>query len=88
MCGERTGLIHEKPFAMGETLNGKNKVDIHAEMQLVQDKSKQLKEQGSSEEEINVAMKDLGLERSACVQFQIQKLETRSIESPLDDNVK
>ncbi|CAA7061090.1 unnamed protein product [Microthlaspi erraticum] len=64
VCGERSGLILEKPFAMGETLNGKTKVDIHAEMQLVQENSKQLKEQGSSSEEINEAMKDLGLKRA------------------------
>nr|VDC87161.1 unnamed protein product [Brassica oleracea] len=35
VCGERSGLILEKPFAMGESLNGKNKVDIDAEMLLV-----------------------------------------------------
>lgn len=63
VCGERSGLILEKPFAMGETLNGKNKVDIDAEMRLVDQKLKQLKKLGYSEEETKQAMKDLGLQR-------------------------
>ncbi|RID68869.1 hypothetical protein BRARA_C01002 [Brassica rapa] len=64
VCGERSGLILEKPFAMGETLNGKNKVDIDAEMLLVEQKLKQLKKLGYSEEETKQAMKDLGLKRA------------------------
>lgn len=63
VCGERSGLIVEKPFAMGETLNGKNKVDIDVEMRLVDQKLKQLKKLGYSEEETKQAMKDLGLKR-------------------------
>ncbi|XP_024012428.1 LOW QUALITY PROTEIN: putative fatty acyl-CoA reductase 7 [Eutrema salsugineum] len=64
VCGERSGLILENSFAMGETLNGKAKVDINAEMQLVEQKLKQLREQRCSEEEINEAMRDLGLKRA------------------------
>ncbi|KAG2333531.1 hypothetical protein Bca4012_016865 [Brassica carinata] len=64
VCGERSGLIVEKPFAMGETLNGKNKVDIDVEMRLVDQKLKQLKKLGYSEEETKQAMKDLGLKRA------------------------
>ncbi|ESQ42200.1 hypothetical protein EUTSA_v10013371mg [Eutrema salsugineum] len=64
VCGERSGLILENSFAMGETLNGKAKVDINAEMQLVEQKLKQLREQRCSEQETNEAMKDLGLERA------------------------
>ncbi|KAH0888630.1 hypothetical protein HID58_051059 [Brassica napus] len=64
VCGERSGLILEKPFAMGESLNGKNKVDIDAEMLLVEQKLKQLKKLGYSEEETKQAMKDLGLKRA------------------------
>ncbi|CAH8333432.1 unnamed protein product, partial [Eruca vesicaria subsp. sativa] len=64
VCGEKSGLILEKPFAMGETLNGKNKVDIDAEMLLVEQKAKQLKKLGYSEEETKQAMKDLGLKRA------------------------
>lgn len=63
VCGERSGLILEKPFAMGESLNGKNKVDIDAEMLLEEQKLKQLKKLGYSEEETKQAMKDLGLKR-------------------------
>ncbi|CAD5332372.1 unnamed protein product [Arabidopsis thaliana] len=46
VCGERPGHIVEKHFAMGESLNGKNKVDINTERRLADQKSKQLKEQG------------------------------------------
>ncbi|CDY65772.1 BnaCnng48640D [Brassica napus] len=52
------------PFAMGETLHGKNKVDINTEMQLVEQRLKQLVEQGCSEEETKHAMRDLGLKRA------------------------
>ncbi|KAL1221715.1 putative fatty acyl-CoA reductase 7 [Cardamine amara subsp. amara] len=49
---------------MGETLNGKYKVDINTEMRLVEQKSKQLIEHSCSEEETEQAMKDFGLERA------------------------
>lgn len=63
VCGERSGLTQEIPFAMGDTLHGKNKVDINTEMQLVEQRLKQLVEQGCSEEETKHAMRDLGLKR-------------------------
>ncbi|KAJ0261335.1 putative fatty acyl-CoA reductase 7 [Hirschfeldia incana] len=64
VCGERSELILEKPFAMGETLNGKKKVDIDAERRLVEQKLKQLKKLSYSDEETKQAMKDFGLKRS------------------------
>ncbi|CAF2337568.1 unnamed protein product [Brassica napus] len=64
VCGERSGLTQEIPFAMGDTLHGKNKVDINTEMQLVEQRLKQLVEQGCSEEETKHAMRDLGLKRA------------------------
>ncbi|XP_013733053.2 putative fatty acyl-CoA reductase 7 isoform X2 [Brassica napus] len=64
VCGERSGVIQEKPFAFGETLNGRTKVDIETEMQLVEQKLKSLVEQGCSEEETKHAMKDLGTKRA------------------------
>lgn len=63
VCGEKSGLIQEIPFAMGDTLQGKNKVDINTEKQLVEQRLKQLVEQGCSEEETKHAMRDLGLKR-------------------------
>ena len=63
VCGERSGVIQEKPFAFEETLNGRTKVDIETEMQLVEQKLKSLVEQGCSEEETKHAMKDLGTKR-------------------------
>ncbi|CAA0404131.1 unnamed protein product [Arabidopsis thaliana] len=64
VCGERPGHIVEKHFAMGESLNGKNKVDINTDRRLADQKSKQLKEQGCSGEETEQAMKDFGLKRA------------------------
>ncbi|KAJ0266568.1 putative fatty acyl-CoA reductase 7 [Hirschfeldia incana] len=64
VCGERSGLIQEIPFPIGETLHGKSKVDINAEMQLVEQRLEQLVEQGCSEEETKHAMRDLGLKRA------------------------
>ncbi|XP_010454504.1 PREDICTED: putative fatty acyl-CoA reductase 7 isoform X1 [Camelina sativa] len=64
VCGERSGHILEKPFAMGETLKGKNKVDINTEMRLAEQKLKQLIEQGCSKEQTEQVMKDLALKRA------------------------
>lgn len=73
VCGEKSGLILEKPFAMGETLNGNNKIDINAEMRLVEHISKQLIEQCCSQEETKQAMKDLGMKRFVS-KFKCQNL--------------
>ncbi|KFK23136.1 hypothetical protein AALP_AAs65178U000500 [Arabis alpina] len=64
VCGEKSGLILEKHFAMGEALSGSNKIDINAEMRLVEQKLNQLIEKGCSDEETKQAMKDLGLRRA------------------------
>jgi len=61
--GEKSGLLHEKTFHMGETLNGHRKLVIETEMELMKQKLKELQKQNCSEEEISQSMKDLGMSR-------------------------
>ncbi|CAK9314311.1 unnamed protein product [Citrullus colocynthis] len=64
VSGEREGLIMETPYKLGESLNGIEGLDIEAEQMVIEEKLKQLKENGATNETITLAMKDLGLERS------------------------
>ncbi|KFK33883.1 hypothetical protein AALP_AA5G072700, partial [Arabis alpina] len=64
VCGEKSGLLEEKTFNMGETLNGHGKLDIQAEVDLMKQKLKELQKQDCSEEEIAQSMKDLGMSRA------------------------
>ncbi|XP_010535677.1 PREDICTED: fatty acyl-CoA reductase 1-like [Tarenaya hassleriana] len=64
VCGEKSGLLMEKPFAMGETLNGNDKLDISTEMEVMRQKLKELRNQECSEEEITNSLKDLGMKRA------------------------
>ncbi|CAN4100759.1 unnamed protein product [Withania somnifera] len=65
VSGERTGLILETPYKLGETLNGTSAVlDIDSEKKVIEETLKQLRFEGSSEESITSAMKELGLERA------------------------
>jgi fatty acyl-CoA reductase len=65
VCGEKGGLILEKPFGMGETLNGTLGLDVEAEKRLVEQKLDDFRANGATEKEITVAMKDMGMERYA-----------------------
>ncbi|XP_028756820.1 fatty acyl-CoA reductase 3-like [Neltuma alba] len=64
VCGEKGGLITEDPYKMGESLNGVSGLNIDSEKKLVEETLKQLQEEGATEYEIKVAMKDLGLKRA------------------------
>ncbi|KAF8046145.1 hypothetical protein N665_3994s0001 [Sinapis alba] len=64
VCGENLGLFQEKPFTMGETLSGNNKLDINVEFELMKQKLKELQHQDCSEQEISQSMKDLGMTRA------------------------
>ncbi|TXG73652.1 hypothetical protein EZV62_002231 [Acer yangbiense] len=64
VCGERSGVITEKPFYMGESLNGTCKLDITAEKKLVEEKLNQLRQENANEEAVTFIMKDLGIERT------------------------
>ncbi|PKI70549.1 hypothetical protein CRG98_009054 [Punica granatum] len=64
VCGEREGLILEKPFRMGETLNGSHNLDINAEQQLAMGLLTELRGKNASDREISNAMKDFGVHRT------------------------
>ncbi|KAG6632138.1 fatty acyl-CoA reductase 3-like isoform X2 [Carya illinoinensis] len=64
VCGEKGGLILETPYHFGETLNGTTGLDIYAEKKLVEEKLNGFRAEGATEEEISLAMKDLGIERT------------------------
>lgn len=63
VCGEKSGLILESPYLLGDSLNGVAGLDINAEKKLVTEKLGELQEKGATEHEIKVAMKDLGITR-------------------------
>lgn len=63
VCGERSGLILEKPLKMGETLNGISGLDIEKELKLAQEKRAELQDQQATKEEESVAMKEFGMQR-------------------------
>ncbi|XVE79281.1 hypothetical protein DITRI_Ditri14bG0045200 [Diplodiscus trichospermus] len=64
VSGERSGLILENAYSMGETLNGVCGLDINVEKKLIEENLNELRSQGVSEKEITRAMKDLGIERA------------------------
>ncbi|XP_009108773.1 fatty acyl-CoA reductase 3 isoform X1 [Brassica rapa] len=64
VSGEKSGLIMETPYRMGETLNGTTGLDINHERKLVQEKLDQLLVIKTPPETITQAMKDMGLTRA------------------------
>ncbi|MQL76106.1 hypothetical protein Taro_008492 [Colocasia esculenta] len=64
VAGSREGLILEKRFQMGETLNGTPGLDIREEVKLVEETLEELRGEKSTEKEEKVAMKELGLKRA------------------------
>lgn len=64
VSGEKRGLILETPYNLGETLNGTSGLDIYTEKKVMEETLKQLRLEGSSQESITSAMKELGLQRA------------------------
>ncbi|KAJ8551986.1 hypothetical protein K7X08_028429 [Anisodus acutangulus] len=64
VCGEKEGLMLEKSYNMGETLNGTLGLDIEAEKKVMDKTLKQLEAENASEKAITTTMKELGLERA------------------------
>ncbi|KAL5056165.1 hypothetical protein RYX36_036847 [Vicia faba] len=64
VCGEGEGLILEKPYLMGQSLNGVSGLDIDFEEKIVKDKLSELQQLGATQDEIKMAMKNLGLSRA------------------------
>ncbi|GKF30802.1 hypothetical protein Tco_0100600, partial [Tanacetum coccineum] len=69
VSGERSGIIFETPFKMGETLNGKNDLNIKEEKMVIQDRHRQLIIENANEEAISSSMKDFGLQRFLTFKF-------------------
>ncbi|KAK9126680.1 hypothetical protein Scep_015526 [Stephania cephalantha] len=64
VCGEKCGLVEEKPFRVGETLNGSPDLDIKQEIDLANETLEQLRSRKATNEDEKVAMKELGLTRA------------------------
>ncbi|CAO2823258.1 unnamed protein product [Amaranthus hypochondriacus] len=64
VCGEKEGLISEKAYEMGETLNGVSCLDIDFEKDFAEQTLSNLKAQQLPEKDIRQRMKDLGMERA------------------------
>ncbi|KAK9120183.1 hypothetical protein Scep_018276 [Stephania cephalantha] len=64
VCGERSGLILEKPFKMGEALNGTSGLDIDEELKLVEETLSELHAQAVTKEAEALAMRELGIKRA------------------------
>ncbi|XP_042066940.1 fatty acyl-CoA reductase 3-like [Salvia splendens] len=64
VCGEKEGLILERGYKMGETLNGARGLDVDAEKKLIDDTLKSLKAENCSDDIIKSKMKDLGIQRA------------------------
>ncbi|GMP99013.1 hypothetical protein CsSME_00046664 [Camellia sinensis var. sinensis] len=64
VSGERAGLNLEKPFYMGETINGTLGLDIEMEKKIVAERLSELRGKETTEAEITLTMKDLGIERA------------------------
>ncbi|RZC64784.1 hypothetical protein C5167_008479 [Papaver somniferum] len=65
VCGEKSGVISEKPLMMGETLNQTSEVlDIEAELKHMRTRLEELKSLQVSKSEETEAMESFGLERA------------------------
>ena len=78
VCGEKKGLISEKPYEMGETLNGVSGLDIDFEKKLIDHTLKNLKAQQLQEKDIRQRMKDLGSQRYDFIFLTVSKINVRS----------
>lgn len=64
VCGKGEGEILEKPFKMGESLNGALGLDIDAEKRLVEETLNDLKAKEAPQDVVTKSMKVLGIQRS------------------------
>uniref|UniRef100_A0A1S4CTF3 Fatty acyl-CoA reductase n=1 Tax=Nicotiana tabacum TaxID=4097 RepID=A0A1S4CTF3_TOBAC len=64
VCGEKEGLILEKPLHFEETLNGNSHLDIEVEQKLVEETLMDLKARNATVKEVTLAMRVLGIERA------------------------
>ncbi|XP_010514783.1 PREDICTED: probable fatty acyl-CoA reductase 4 isoform X1 [Camelina sativa] len=88
VCGEKSGLLQEKTFHMGETLNGHGNLVIETEMELMKQKLKELQKLDCPEEEIAQTMKDLGMSRAKLHGWPNTYVFTKSMGEMLLNNHK
>lgn len=88
VCGERGGLILEKPYHFGDSLNGVSGLDIDEEKKIVCDKLDELREQGATEDEIKVAMKALGITRAKVYGWPNTYVFTKAVGEMLVEQLK
>ncbi|XP_010271727.1 PREDICTED: alcohol-forming fatty acyl-CoA reductase-like [Nelumbo nucifera] len=62
--GQQEGLMLEKPYQMGETLNGTLGLDIQQELKVAEERLKELQAEKITIKEERIAMKELGLKRA------------------------
>ncbi|KAL1324904.1 alcohol-forming fatty acyl-CoA reductase [Arachis hypogaea] len=88
VCGEREGLILEDPHHMGVSLNGVPGLDIEMEMKLVQQQLNHLQQEGATQDEIKLAMKELGTKRASLYGWPNTYLFTKAMGEMLLTNSK
>ncbi|WMV35746.1 hypothetical protein MTR67_029131 [Solanum verrucosum] len=64
VCGKSTGILSEKSFVMGETLNKNSYLDMDKERSVIAIKFKELRAKNATAKELTIAMKELGLQRA------------------------
>ncbi|KAJ0700483.1 putative alcohol-forming fatty acyl-CoA reductase [Helianthus annuus] len=85
VSSENHGLILEKQFKFGDSINGKTKVDINKEKELMEDNLKQLTTIKATNKEIASFMKDLGIQRFPLLSTFFSLLLPHTIFSLLED---
>ncbi|XP_060184885.1 fatty acyl-CoA reductase 3-like [Lycium barbarum] len=64
VCGKATGVLSEKSFLMGETLNKISYLDMDVERDVIANKFKELEALNATSKEVTTAMKELGIQRA------------------------
>ncbi|KAJ0083662.1 hypothetical protein Patl1_30443 [Pistacia atlantica] len=88
VSGETPGLSLEKSYRMGETLNGTSGLDIDVEKKVMEQELNELQAEGATEDEIKLAMKDLGLKRAKMYGWPNTYVFTKAMGEMLVDDSK
>lgn len=74
VCGEKKGIILEKPLYMGETLNGGSPLDIEEEKMLVGETLHKLRANKATPQLTRTTMRKLGIQRFLILEFKKKKI--------------
>ncbi|RDY01931.1 Fatty acyl-CoA reductase 3, partial [Mucuna pruriens] len=88
VCGEKGGLIVEDPCQLGVSLNGVPGLDIDMEKKLVEEKLNQLRQVEAKEDDIKMAMKDLGMKRATTYGWPNTYVFTKAMGEMLIETLK